>query len=154
MGNQETNASNNAKERRSARQQTAALAAAADKNQTVTVSAQPTANGGNKASKTESAGVESATAAPPSITKAASNRTRRGAEDNINSTVQNSVASTPSGMSPAQTRNRKAADETTNASTNGKSNPGRTTRKSVAHDTSSSSSPADLTTSSTAPSNN
>jgi hypothetical protein len=130
------------------------LAAAADKNQTVAVSAQPAANGGNKAPKSESTGMESATAVPPSSTKAASNRTRRGAEDNINSTLQNSVASTPSGMSPAQTRNRKATEETTNVSTNGKSNPGRMTRKSVAHDTSSSSSPADLTTSSTAPSGN
>lgn len=45
-------------------------------------------------------------------------------------------------MSPAQTRTRKATEDTTNAAINGKTGPGRPTRKSTANEVSNSSSPS------------
>ena len=104
----------NAKERRSARQQTAALAAAADKNPPSAASTQPTANGNGKVAKTDLIEAKATITTPSTLTsttiKATSNRPRRGVEDNSNSSTQSNVSSSPN-VSHAQTRTRKATEE-------------------------------------------
>ena len=144
-------AGTNAKERRSARKQTAALAAAADKNTMLPSSMQPTSNGSNKVMKTDPCETKVTvlcTSTPASATaKVASNRSRRGGEDNGTPSTQNNASSSTT-ISPAQTRTRKATEDTTNTATNGKTGPGRPTRKSTATEISTSCSPSSITPSS------